>query len=494
MLAAFGGGLTGPFVFDDFGLLNDPAIAAPSGWWQCFRPTQTRPFTWFTFWVSYRLGGENPMGYHAASLALHLGVAALLWDVLRRLIPERAAAIATALFALHPMLAEPVVYVFARGTLLAALFSLLAARSWVRDRPWAAAGWFAVAMLAKEECAALPVFLRLLDVSRVDVSRGRSARARPLAAMFAIALVLGLRVIWATAVIPGAQSGPQAGISPLRYLAAEGPVILGYLFKLVLPWGFSIDYPSAPAPMALAAAAWAGVAALLWLAWRWFSGLRAGFWFVAGLVLLAPSSSIFPAADLANDRRMYLPLMAFAACAGVLLRKVKGPWLAGVTAAYLAIAIHYTSLWRSPEALWTEAVKRAPAKLRPRLQLARVLPPPRALAVLEEARLLAPGDPAVPSEQGRIRLELNQPAEALEAFGRALALDPNNARALNNRGAALAAWGQPEAARADFERALALDPCLFDARLNLARMGVPAPDRASCRYTPRQEQMLAGSP
>ena len=488
-LAAFGGGLTGPFVFDDFGLLNDPAIAAPSGWWQCFRLTQTRPLTWFTFWVSYRLGGENPMGYHAASLALHLCVVALLWDVLRRLIPERAAMIATAVFALHPMLAEPVSYVFARGTLLAALFSLLAARSWVLDRPWAAAAWFGVAMLAKEECAALPVFLWLLDVSR-----GRSVRARPLVAMLAISLALGLRVIWATAVIPGAQSGPQAGISPLGYLAAEGPVILGYLAKLVLPWGFSIDYSSTPPPPALAAAAWTGVAALLWLAGRWFRGLGAGFWFVAGLVLLAPSSSIFPAADLANDRRVYLPLIAFTACAGLLLRKVKGPWLAGVAAAYLAIAMHYTSLWRSPEALWSEAVERAPVKLRPRLQLARVLPPPRALAVLEEARLLAPGDPAVPSEQGRILLELNQPAEALEAFGRALALDPNDARALNNRGAALAAWGQPEAARADFDRALARDPCLFDARLNLARMGVRAADRAGCRYTPRQTQLLAGSP
>ena len=78
----------------------------------------------------------------------------------------------------------------------------------------------------------------------------------------------------------------------------------------------------------------------------------------------------------------------------------------------------------------------------------------------------------------------------LEVFGRALALDPGDARTLNNRGAALAALGQTDAARSDFERALIREPCLFDARLNLSRMGVGPPDPEGCRYTSRQAQML----
>jgi protein O-mannosyl-transferase len=486
-LAAFGGCLAGAFVFDDFALLSDPAIGSPSGWWESWRITQTRPLTWFTFWMNYQLGGDHPIGYHLVNLALHLAVVALLWEVLRRLIPERAALAAVLIFAVHPFAAEPVNYVFARAIVLATLFSLLAIRCWITERPWSAVAWFGLAMLAKEECAALPVFLVLLDVSR-----GARWRWRPLAAMLGIALALGLRTVWVTAVTHGAWAGVQAGISPLAYLGAQGSVVLRYLGKIVVPWGFSVDYPTAQPATAVAVAAWAGVVGLAVLASLRFRRLRAGFWFLAGLVLLAPSSSIFPASDLMADRRMYLPLIAFSACAGLALQKVDRRVLAGIVIGLAAISIYYTSLWQRPEALWREAVRYAPDKLRPRLQLARALPPDRALLVLEQARKVAPEDASVPTEQGRILLALGHPIEALGAFGRALALAPNDAQSLNNRGAALLALGQSEAARSDFERALGRDPCLFDARLNLARLGTPAAGAHGCRYTQLQRAMLGG--
>src|SRR5690242_6435307 len=98
-LAAFAGCVAAPFVFDDFALTNDPVITSPSGWWECWRLAQTRPLTWFTFWANYQAGGEHAVGYHAVNLALHLAVVAVLWDVLRRLLGDRAALIAAAIFA-----------------------------------------------------------------------------------------------------------------------------------------------------------------------------------------------------------------------------------------------------------------------------------------------------------------------------------------------------------------------------------------------------------
>jgi hypothetical protein len=397
---------------------------------------------------------------------------------LRRLIPQRAAFIAAAIFAVHPMNTEPVAYAFARGTLLATLFSLLAVRSWIGNRVWPAVFWFAVAMLAKEECAALPMFLLLLDWSR-----GQAIRLKPIAAMFAIALAMGARVLWAVHVTPGVQAGAGAGISAAGYLAAQGFMVLRYLRMLAIPWGFSVDYSSVPPVLVWEIAAWVGVAVVVAAGMKWagFKNLRAGFWLVAGLVLLSPSSSIFPAADLANDRRMYLPLIAIAACLGLLLARVHARVIVAMVIVLAGISVRYTGLWRNPERLWSEAVLRVPDKLRPRLQLARSVPPDRALKILEDARSLAPEDAAVPSEQGRNLLTLGHADEALSAFGRALALDPGNAMLLNNRGAALAALGQGEAAREDFERALAKDPCLVDARVNLARMGVTVAAGEGCR-------------
>jgi tetratricopeptide (TPR) repeat protein len=194
-----------------------------------------------------------------------------------------------------------------------------------------------------------------------------------------------------------------------------------------------------------------------------------GIWLIAGLVLLLPSSSVFPAADLAADRRMYLPLLAFAVAAAALLDRVPGRLL--ICAALLGISLFRTEVWRSDEALWREALARAPEKVRPRIQLARAVAPPEALGLLDEARRLAPNDPAIATEAGRTLLAAGNAAAALSEFGRALALDPHDADNYNNRGVALAALGQTDAARLDFERALALSPGLTSAAENLRRMG-----------------------
>ena len=112
-----------------------------------------------------------------------------------------------------------------------------------------------------------------------------------------------------------------------------------------------------------------------------------------------------------------------------------------------------------------------------------LLPPVRALSLLAEAEDIAPDDPLLPSEQGRIYLQMGDAAQALSSFGRALALDPTSPEAINNRGTALLALGQTEAARLDFERALAIDPCQPNARFNLRRMGIDKPAPPGCPAT-----------
>jgi Flp pilus assembly protein TadD len=127
-------------------------------------------------------------------------------------------------------------------------------------------------------------------------------------------------------------------------------------------------------------------------------------------------------------------------------------------------------VWMSDEALWTEAVRRSPDKVRPKVQLARSVRAGRALELLSQARELAPNDPSVAAEIGKTLLDEGQPDAALTEFGRALALDPRDARSYNNRGVALQQLGQTEAARADFRRALEIDPYLNEARENLRKL------------------------
>jgi hypothetical protein len=273
-------------------------------------------------------------------------------------------------------------------------------------------------------------------------------------------------VVYAAAVTPGALAGVQAPFSPWGYFLAQGLAIPRYLQLFLLPYGFTVDPGLRVPPAWLGLAGWAAVGALAVLAWR-----RRAVWPLAGLVLLLPSSSIFPAADLAADRRMYLPLVAFAAGAGVWLAQVRRPAVSvAVVAALTLVSVERTWVWSSEERLWSEAVRRAPDKVRPRIQLSRALPAARALEVLGQAARIAPADPAVAAETGRVLLDEGQPDAALAEFGRALALAPRDARNLNNRGVALQQLGQYEAARQDFEHALTLDPDLDEARQNLQRV------------------------
>lgn len=463
-LAAFGGCVFAAFEFDDFALFSRSPVMLPERWIECFR--QTRPLTELTFWVNDAVFGRSPVSWHVVNLLLHLAVVALVFDVLRKLIGEHAGLIAAAIFAVHPMMTEPVEYVFARATLLATLFSLLAMRSWIAGRLWVAVVWFSVAMLAKEECAAVPLVLLLLPHG----NRSLRSRLGSVGVMLGIGLGTGLRTLMAGAAIQGSGVGANAGISPLSYLASQGVVIWRYLRLFAIPWGFSIDPSLARPTVWVAILAWGALAALCLIPFR------GRFWFLMGLLLLAPSSSILPAADLAADRRMYLPMIAFCACAGVLLQAVDRRVIVAMVLALIAISIRYSLLWERPEALWREAKRLAPGAVRPRIQLARALAPAEGLEELKDA----PDVESVATERGRLLMTLGRPAEALSAFGRALALSPNDAGTISNRAVALAALGSRDAAVAEFQRALKKDACLSDARENLAKLGVETSAPGNC--------------
>ncbi len=456
-LIAFGASLGSGFHFDDYAIFQDPVLTSPSGWIGVWSPRQTRPLTYFTFWLNYQVGGGDALGYHVLNLALHLGVVLLLFECLRRLLPEATAALAAAIFAVHPIQAEAVDYIWGRAIVLATLLALAALYEWIEGREWLAVMWFGAALLAKEEVAAFPLALAVLWPEK-------SAWRRPAWwTMIALALAAGGRVIWAMSVTPGTQ----AGITPWKYLLAQGTVILRYLRLLVVPWGFTVD-PDVRVPAVwLGVAAWVVVAALAWAAWRYSR------WALAGLVLLIPSSTIFPAADLAADRRMYWALAFLAVAAALALRPAMGrpgglPYL--IVAVLAVLGFVRTQVWMTDRALWTEAVERAPNKVRPKIQLARSLPAAQALELLAKAEALDSHDPAVPAEIGKTLLAEGQADAALSEFGRALALDPGNALYINNRGVALAALGQTDAARADFERAIQVDPNLAEARQNLLKL------------------------
>lgn len=468
--------LPGTFVFDDHSLFVDPAVVPWDAWRQWFRWEQTRPLTYVTFWADYHLWGATASGFRFTNLAIHLACGWLLYLCARRAAKESVAWTALLLFLLHPLSQEPLLYVFARSSSLAALFCLAAWLFWLRDRPSVAAALFGMSLLAKEEWVAFPFALALWDWAR-----GQRQRWGYLGVMVGLAVAAGLRVLWATKAIAGAGSGFGQANSPWQYFLREGVAVPGYLWRVLVPVGMPIDAPAPAADLEKGMLGWIGFVLLAGVAvWFWNRADKPGFWVLPALVVLLPSSSVLPAADPVAWRRMYLPMVFIAIGASLALRRWPRAVLP-VLVVLLALGGWRRAAWQSEAELWREALAADPRKLRPYLQLSRLTAREEALAYLERAKNIAPGDPEVASESGRVWLESGDAARALPEFGRALALAPREARHLVNRGAALSALGQREAARADFERALQLAPCLLPARQNLERMGIsPPPPPTPC--------------
>lgn len=465
--------LPGTFVFDDHSLFADPAVVPLDAWRQWIKLEQTRPFTYVTFWLDYHLWGANPVGFRFTNLLIHAIASVLLFLIARRLFGHPTALLATVIFAVHPLTHEPLLYVFARSGSLAAVFCLLALWLWLNDKPGLAVAAFGASLLAKEEWVAFPLALLL-----IDFARSRKPKWLYVAGMLALSAVAGARVVYATKVIAGAGSGLGQQTTPGKYFLSQGEAIPGYIWRIAIPVNMSID----PATPSESLGFWilfgAAVAAA---SWYWAKTEQPGFWLLPAFVLLLPSSSVLPAADPIAFRRMYFPMALIAIAIALALRK----WPKGalvLVVIWVAFAAVRRSTWASERALWADAAAQAPNKLRPYIQLARLSPKADAIRYLDRARELAPNDPEVASERGRVWLESGDAAQALSEFGRALALAPRQMRHLQNRGAALLALGQTEAARADFETALRRDPCLKPARENLVRLGVQPPP-STCSTT-----------
>ena len=85
-----------------------------------------QPLTWLSHIADYQLFGLNPAGHHLANLLFHLAnVVPLFWVLHRMTGALWPSAVVAALFALHPLNVESVVWVAERKNVLSTLFWLL---------------------------------------------------------------------------------------------------------------------------------------------------------------------------------------------------------------------------------------------------------------------------------------------------------------------------------------------------------------------------------
>jgi hypothetical protein len=292
-----------------------------------------RPLTVIGFGLQWAIGRGTPLIFHLASVLMYALVALLVYALARRFLPTGPAALAGALFAVHPVHVEAWANVVGQGELLVAAFLLIGVVLYVdgrrvgfsQRRIGAIAGCFAAGLLSKEHAVAFPLLLLALEPALPAESR---PRARVLVTPLVLTAVawLALRTL-VTGSFGGESPHPAwHGVGlPLRVLTMLGVVPL-WARLLVWPADLSADYSPRETSVAsgFGPEQFTGVWILLlavYLGYRFrrlAPATSAGMLWL-GLALLPVANLLAPTGIIAAERTLFLPSVGLVLAVGALV-------------------------------------------------------------------------------------------------------------------------------------------------------------------------------
>jgi len=282
------------------------------------------------------------------------------------------------------------------------------------------------------------------------------------------------------------------GVSPLRYALSQPGAVLQYLRLTFWPNRLCLDYgwPHGLSDLRETAEALRGqivVAGLLAATvWAWKRRPAMGFlgaWF---FLILAPTSSFVPVADVTVEHRMYLPLAAVVATVvigtfelGKRLLNKKDAVVAGCVAGGVVVMVlsflttRRNQDYRSAVTIWQDTVEKRPNNPRAQFMLGSVLyhagKLQEAIGHDEAAVRLWPNYAEANNNLGGALMKQNRLEDAIAHFQQALRTRPDYADAHYNLGNALDQMGRPQEAVGHYEQALRIRPDFSEAHNNLAK-------------------------
>jgi protein O-mannosyl-transferase len=461
----------------------------------------------FVAWsiVNYALVGLRPWGWHLGAILLHLGATlAVFWLSRRLALTYWTAALATLIFALHPIHIECVAWISAASDSMVTMFAALAFVTFLNARdplatrrmPWRLASLvlLACALLTKEMAVTFPALVGIYtwlnpsgdERRKLDKLRQAALAMVPYAA---VTLCYGVLRRFALRSTP-LQFDPKHGYGDM--LLTLPYVLTFYLKQLLLPIGLTGLYYTPyivtqifkqfVLPVALLTA----VAGLIYW-WARRTGDRiipfAGFWMV---VNLAPALYLrnFGNGDFVRDRYIYLPSIGFCILLAKGLqslpslkewsaRSVQCAAVAALCTAYIVASFAQQAYWDSDLLVSLRGHQLYPDNAYASIGLARQYSirgaHDQAIALLEDAVKKESDDTYAAFALAEVYIAAGRKVEGRRALEYALRITPGYAASETGMAAVAALWGKlgdyDEAA--DFcNRALAEDPNLYSALYN----------------------------
>ncbi|MGW8222879.1 MAG: tetratricopeptide repeat protein, partial [Syntrophobacteria bacterium] len=438
------------------------------------------PLTWLSHMLDFQLYGLNPSGHHLTNVFFHLVNTLLLFLVLKLMTGALwRSGLVAALFAVHPLHVESVVWVAERKDVLSTLFWMLTL--------WAYLGYtkrpgvkrylvillaFALGLMAKPMLVTLPFVLLLLDywpLKRIEL--GQSAIGLPAASqpstiankpgaqafrlllektpMFVLAAVSSV-VTFIVQKSGGAVGALETYPFKIRMANALLSYVI-YLKKMIWPQNLAVFYPHPGQSLPMWQAAGAGlllvvVSIAVIRAGRRYPYLPVGWlWYVGTLV---PVIGLVQVGDQAMaDRYTYVSLIGLFIVVAWGVPDVARSWRYGKSALALATGSLLVALMVSTS-----------------LQLKHWK---NSLTLFDHALSVTENNYLAHLNFGAALADQERTEEAITHYHRSLQIAPNYAKAYNNLGLALAQQGKNDEATAHYLKALQLNPDYARAHNNL---------------------------
>lgn len=408
-----------------------------------------RPLVVASLAVDYWLGkGLKPFFFHLSTFLWFLALLALMFALFRKVFDQArpgpgnlwAALFATALFGVHPAIAETVNYIIQRAEVYSTLGLVASLVMWIYLPSLRRYGLYllplAAAMLCKAPAMVFPVIL-FFYIWLLEGEKPGVAARKCLPSLVAVgALAWLIAVMTPSTFAPGASSADA-------YRITQPVVIFRYFRTFFIPTGLTADTDRVPFASIFEGEAISGfifILALIGVAFwatkrRETKPIAFGFcWFLAAVL----PTSVFPLAEVENDHRMFFPFVGLTLSASWAValwlyahperRTAVGWGGVAVLVVFAAGAWQRNQIWRTEESLWYDVTLKSPHNGRGLMNY------------------------------GLTQMSKGETARALNYFERALQYNPNYDILEVNLGIADGALGKDTEAERHFARAIQLSP------------------------------------
>jgi tetratricopeptide (TPR) repeat protein len=461
-----------------------------------------RPGEMFYLMLNSALWGAKPFGYHLDSILLHAANVALLFVLLHRLIAVEAvgwvagnivkakwaAAAATLIFALHPMMTESVAEVSFSSNLLVTFFSLVALLVTMAFRPDGskASGVLGAVALVCVVGAVLCKESGIAVAALMIVYWFLYRRTEPKAPWL---ILLGAAVVVTVAVvatilhfgITRQLKQEYLGGSFSQVFVVQPQLWVYMLGQLFWPASLSADYVledmNLPSP---AAAFFILIVVILLQAWlarkSRMGALGVAMWWIG----LSTVSNLVPLYCVLADRFYYMPLAGLAMqLTALLLMTLRTKW--GYEAAMAcsvialmpltALTVQRQAVFANDLALGADTLQKSPHSTLMQNSMAlayfRQGQLDEAMEHYQRALEIEPTNSCALISMGMIHLRQGNPEDAIALFRKALEIDPEDDDAHCSLGIALCRTGHIDEGIDQLSQAVGIDPTNITARASL---------------------------